>query len=74
MLRFFLILFVSLNFLSAEKVNENVLSQLSDMIMSDPATQALIVSHNSNIILEQYGNGYSKTDFVQLLSFWQYLF
>lgn len=64
MLRFFLILFVSLNFLYAEKVNENVLSQLSDMIMSDPATQALIVSHNSNIILEQYGNGYSKTDFV----------
>ena len=32
--------------------------------MSDPATQALIVSHNGNIILEQYGNGYSKTDFV----------
>ena len=32
--------------------------------MSDPATQALIVSHKGNIILEQYGNGYSKTDFV----------
>ena len=64
MLRFLLILLLSLNFLSAEKVNESVLNQLSNMIMSDPATQALIVSRNGNIILEQYGNGYSKTDFV----------
>jgi len=64
MLRFLLILFLSFNILSTEKVNESVLNQLSNMIMSDPATQALIVSHNGNIILEQYGNGYSKTDFV----------
>ena len=64
MLRFLLILLLSFNILSAEKVNESVLNQLSNMIMSDPATQALIVSHNGNIILEQYGNGYSKTDFV----------
>ncbi len=64
MLRFLLILLLSSNILSAEKVNETVLNQLSNMIMSDPATQALIVSHKGNIILEQYGNGYSKTDFV----------
>jgi CubicO group peptidase (beta-lactamase class C family) len=64
MLRFLLILLVPLNFLSAEKINESVLNQLSNMIMSDPATQALIVSHNGNIVLEQYGNGYSDTDFV----------
>ena len=64
MLRFLLILLLSLNFFSAEKVNESVLNQLSNMIMSDPATQALIVSHNGNIILEQYGKGYSATDFV----------
>ena len=64
MLRFLLILLLSSNILSAEKVNESVLNQLSNMIMSDPATQALIVSHKGNIILEQYGNGYSKTDFV----------
>ena len=64
MLRFLLILLSSFNILSTEKVNESVLNQLSNMIMSDPATQALIVSHNGNIILEQYGNGYSKTDFV----------
>ena len=64
MLRFLLILLLSSSILSAEKVNESVLNQLSNMIMSDPATQALIVSHNGNIILEQYGNGYSKTDFV----------
>ena len=64
MLRFLLILLLSSNILSAEKVNESVLNQLNNMIMSDPATQALIVSHNGNIILEQYGNGYSKTDFV----------
>ena len=59
MLRFLLILLLSSNILSAEKVNESVLNQLSNMIMSDPATQALIVSHNGNIIIEQYGNGYS---------------
>ena len=64
MLRFLLILLLSFNILSTEKVNESVLNQLSNMIMSDPATQALIVSHKGNIILEQYGNGYSKTDFV----------
>ena len=64
MLRFLLILLLSFSILSAEKVNDSVLNQLSNMIMSDPATQALIVSHNGNIILEQYGNGYSKTDFV----------
>ena len=64
MLRFLLILLLSSSILSAEKVNESVLNQLSNMIMSDPATQALIVSRNGNIILEQYGNGYSKTDFV----------
>ena len=64
MLRFLLILLLSFNILSTEKVNESVLNQLSNMIMSDPATQALIVSRNGNIILEQYGNGYSKTDFV----------
>ena len=64
MLRFLLILLLSFSILSTEKVNESVLNQLSNMIMSDPATQALIVSHNGNIILEQYGNGYSKTDFV----------
>ena len=64
MLRFLLILLLSSNILSAEKVNESVLNQLSNLIMSDPATQALIVSHKGNIILEQYGNGYSKTDFV----------
>ena len=64
MLRFLLILLLSSFILSAEKVNESVLNQLSNMIMSDPATQALIVSHKGNIILEQYGNGYSKTDFV----------
>ncbi len=64
MLRFLLILLLSSSILSAEKVNESVLNQLSNMIMSDPATQALIISHKGNIILEQYGNGYSKTDFV----------
>ena len=64
MLRFLLILLLSSGILSAEKVNESVLNQLSNMIMSDPATQALIVSHNGNIILEQYGEGYGETDFV----------
>lgn len=64
MLRFLLILSISLNIYSVDKLNENVLNELSNMIMSDSATQALIVSHNGNIVLEQYGVGYSETDFV----------
>ena len=64
MYRFGLTLFIALNLFSAEKLNENVLSELSAMIMSDTATQALIVSHNGNIVLEQYGKGYGETDFV----------
>lgn len=64
MFRFGLTLFIALNLFSAEKLNENVLSELSAMIMSDTATQALIVSHNGNIVLEQYGKGYGETDFV----------
>ena len=64
MLRFLLILSISLNIYSVDKLNENVLNELSNMIMSDSATQALIVSHNGNIVLEQYGEGYLETDFV----------
>ena len=64
MFRFGLTLFIALNLFSSEKLNENVLSELSAMIMSDTATQALIVSHNGNIVLEQYGTGYGETDFV----------
>tara|TARA_A100000164_G_scaffold279602_1_gene251821 strand:- start:2423 stop:3589 length:1167 start_codon:yes stop_codon:yes gene_type:complete len=64
MLRFLLILSISLNVYSVDKLNENVLNELSNMIMSDSATQALIVSHNGNIVLEQYGEGYLETDFV----------
>lgn len=64
MLRFLLILSISLNIYSVDKLNKNVLNELSNMIMSDSATQALIVSHNGNIVLEQYGVGYSETDFV----------
>ena len=64
MFRFGLTLFIALNLFSAEKLNEDVLSELSAMIMSDSATQALIVSHNGNIVLEQYGKGYGETDFV----------
>ena len=54
MFRFGLTLFIALNIFSSEKLNENVLNELSTMIMSDPATQALIVSHNGKIVLEQY--------------------
>ncbi|MDC3098337.1 beta-lactamase family protein [Gammaproteobacteria bacterium] len=64
MYRLLLLLSVSLNIFTADKLNQNVLSELSAMIMSDSATQALIVSHNGNTVLEQYGKGYSETDFV----------
>ena len=64
MYRSLLLLSISLNIFTADKLNQNVLSELSTMIMSDSATQALIVSHNGNTVLEQYGKGYSETDFV----------
>ena len=64
MYRLLLLLSISLNIFTADKLNQNVLSELSTMIMSDSATQALIVSHNGNTVLEQYGKGYSETDFV----------
>tara|TARA_Y200000002_G_scaffold19896_1_gene15310 strand:- start:3 stop:1169 length:1167 start_codon:yes stop_codon:yes gene_type:complete len=64
MYRLLLLLSLSFNIFTADKLNQNVLSELSTMIMSDSATQALIVSHNGNTVLEQYGKGYSETDFV----------
>lgn len=64
MYRLLLLLSISLNIFTADKLNQNVLNELSTMIMSDSATQALIVSHNGNTVLEQYGKGYSETDFV----------
>ena len=64
MYRLLFLLSISLNIFTADKLNQNVLSELSTMIMSDSATQALIVSHNGNTVLEQYGKGYSETDFV----------
>ena len=64
MYRLLLLLSISLNVFTADKLNQNVLNELSTMIMSDSATQALIVSHNGNTVLEQYGKGYSETDFV----------
>ena len=64
MYRLLLLLSLSFNVFTADKLNQNVLSELSTMIMSDSATQALIVSHNGNTVLEQYGKGYSETDFV----------
>ena len=51
-------------FLSGQDINKATLTQLNKMIMGDPATQALIVSHRGEMVLENYGEGKSFKDFV----------
>ena len=62
--RFLLISLFSLSISASQSINQDVIAELNDMIMGDSATQALIVSHNGKILLEEYGEGYNKTDFV----------
>ena len=64
MIRFLLISLFSLSVSASETINKDVIAELNEMIMGDSATQALIVSHNGKILLEEYGEGYDKTDFV----------
>ena len=64
MVRFLLISLFSLSISASQLINQDVIAELNDMIMGDSATQALIVSHNGKILLEEYGEGYNKTDFV----------
>lgn len=64
MVRFLLISLFSLSISASQSINQDVITELNDMIMGDSATQALIVSHNGKILLEEYGEGYNKTDFV----------
>ena len=64
MVRLLLISLFSLSISASQSINQDVITELNDMIMGDSATQALIVSHNGKILLEEYGEGYNKTDFV----------
>ena len=64
MVRFLLISLFSLSISASQSINKDVIAELNDMIMGDSATQALIISHNGKILLEEYGEGYNKTDFV----------
>ena len=64
MVRFLLLSLFSLSISASQSINKDVIAELNDMIMGDSATQALIVSHNGKILLEEYGEGYIKTDFV----------
>ena len=64
MIRLLLISLFSLSISASQSINKDVIAELNDMIMGDSATQALIVSHNGKILLEEYGEGYNKTDFV----------
>ena len=60
----FLYLLIFSTTLLGQEINKETLSQLEEMIMSDPATQALIVSHKGEIVLESYGEEDSREDFV----------
>lgn len=64
MVRFLLVSLFSLSISASQSINKDVIAELNDMIMGDSATQALIVSHNGKILLEEYGDSYKKTDFV----------
>lgn len=64
MIRLLLLSLFSLSISASQSINKDVIAELNDMIMGDSATQALIVSHNGKILLEEYGEGYNKTDFV----------
>ena len=64
MVRFLLLSLFALSISASQSINKDVIAELNDMIMGDSATQALIVSHNGKILLEEYGEGYNKTDFV----------
>ena len=46
----------------ADDINSEVKSQLIQLIDSDPATQAFLISHNNEVIHEYYGDGYDETD------------
>ena len=63
----FLYLLIFSTTLLGQEINKETLSQLEEMIMSDPATQALIVSHKGEIVLESYGKEDSREDFVTCL-------
>ena len=64
MVRFLLLSLFALSISASQSINKDVIAELNGMIMGDSATQALIVSHNGKILLEEYGEGYNKTDFV----------
>ena len=63
MSRFFLGLLLSFSIQQfADDINSEVKSQLIELIDSDPATQAFLISHNNEVIHEYYGDGYDETD------------
>ena len=64
MVRLLTLCLLSLCVSASDKINGEILSDLDEMIMGDKASQALIVSHNGEIVLEKYGEGFERTDFV----------
>ena len=59
---FSLLIFFAANFSANEAINQEVKKQLVELIESDDATQAFIMSHNNEIIHEYYGENYSEDD------------
>ena len=64
MVRLLTLCLLSLCVSASDKINGEIHSDLDEMIMGDKASQALIVSHNGEIVLEKYGEGFERTDFV----------
>ena len=59
---FSLFVFFTANFSANETLNQEVKKQLVELIESDDATQAFVISHNNEIVHEYYGEGYSEDD------------
>ena len=64
MIRLLILCLLSLQISASDRVNAEILSELDEMIMGDKASQALIVSYNGEVILEKYGEGFERSDFV----------
>ena len=62
MVRTFIILIISFNIFSKDSLNEEVLDQFIELIESDNSTQGFLISNNSEIVHEYYGDGYTSKD------------
>lgn len=57
---FLLTLLLCIPIKAYEEINQEVLNQLTEFIIKDPATQGVLISKNNQIIFEHYADGYDQ--------------